>query len=317
MPIVPAKCTHCGANLEVDSKNDAAICKYCETPFIIEKAINKYNIESVPITAQTVNIYGVTSDFIIRGGVLEKYNGQSVDVVVPDMVVDIAMDAFSGCQIRSIVIPGSIKKLTARMAVTLENVVFSEGLELIGDNVFYGCGYLKDINFPNSLKTIGASAFYNCTSFKSVHLPKGVTFSGWQAFWYCSNLTDVKAKHLQQFLETPWGTPIENDLIAYLRNIIDERKFKKLCPYCGSKIKRYLKHCEFYHSCEGCDFEPNFKVYDAYNSYYGNIESLKTQPLTPAIGNIAAGNTQYTNSSKEKAFAKLVIDYLAKRGLQW
>lgn len=44
MPFVPAKCTQCGANIEVDSSKDAGICKYCGTAFITEKAINNYNI---------------------------------------------------------------------------------------------------------------------------------------------------------------------------------------------------------------------------------------------------------------------------------
>lgn len=43
MPLVPAICTQCGARLEVDPSRDAAICKYCNTPFITEKAINNYN----------------------------------------------------------------------------------------------------------------------------------------------------------------------------------------------------------------------------------------------------------------------------------
>ena len=43
MPIVPAKCTQCGSNLEIDSSKDAGICPYCGTAFITEKAINNYN----------------------------------------------------------------------------------------------------------------------------------------------------------------------------------------------------------------------------------------------------------------------------------
>lgn len=43
MPFVAAKCTECGANIEVDDTKDAGICKYCGTAFITEKAINNYN----------------------------------------------------------------------------------------------------------------------------------------------------------------------------------------------------------------------------------------------------------------------------------
>ena len=44
--MTPAICTQCGASVEVDPKQEAAVCKYCGTPFIIEKAINKYNIQN-------------------------------------------------------------------------------------------------------------------------------------------------------------------------------------------------------------------------------------------------------------------------------
>lgn len=43
MPLVVAKCTQCGANIEVDDTKEAGICKYCGTAFITEKAINNYN----------------------------------------------------------------------------------------------------------------------------------------------------------------------------------------------------------------------------------------------------------------------------------
>ena len=44
MPLVNAKCTNCGANLKIDSAKDAAICEFCGSAYIVEKAINNYNI---------------------------------------------------------------------------------------------------------------------------------------------------------------------------------------------------------------------------------------------------------------------------------
>lgn len=47
MPLSKAQCTNCGGVLEVDSSKDAAICPFCNTPYVIEKAItlfqNNYN----------------------------------------------------------------------------------------------------------------------------------------------------------------------------------------------------------------------------------------------------------------------------------
>ena len=42
MALVAAKCTECGAAIEVDESKEAGICRYCGTAFITEKAINNY-----------------------------------------------------------------------------------------------------------------------------------------------------------------------------------------------------------------------------------------------------------------------------------
>jgi len=59
MPFVEAKCTNCGAVLPVDSARDAWVCGYCGTPFVVEKAIQQFNITN-NITAGTVNVVANT-----------------------------------------------------------------------------------------------------------------------------------------------------------------------------------------------------------------------------------------------------------------
>lgn len=58
MGLIAAKCTQCGANIEVDETKEAGICKYCGTAFITEKAINNYkiNAEKVIVNSDNVNI---------------------------------------------------------------------------------------------------------------------------------------------------------------------------------------------------------------------------------------------------------------------
>lgn len=67
MPLIPAICTQCGAKLEVDSGQEAAICPFCHTPFITEKAINNYN------TTNITNIGNLHAD------VLNINDKQSID----------------------------------------------------------------------------------------------------------------------------------------------------------------------------------------------------------------------------------------------
>ena len=65
MPLVQAKCTNCGASLEVDNARDSAICPYCQTPYVVEKAINNY-ITTNNITNSTV--------YIVNGSHAEEEN---------------------------------------------------------------------------------------------------------------------------------------------------------------------------------------------------------------------------------------------------
>lgn len=44
MAFIAAKCTQCGANIEVDDSKEAGICPHCGTAFVTEKAINNYTI---------------------------------------------------------------------------------------------------------------------------------------------------------------------------------------------------------------------------------------------------------------------------------
>ena len=59
MPLVAAKCPNCGGNLEVDPTKEAAVCPFCGTPYITEKAINNYNIHNnVSVQQGTVAVQG-------------------------------------------------------------------------------------------------------------------------------------------------------------------------------------------------------------------------------------------------------------------
>lgn len=47
MALVPAKCTSCCGTLEVDAELKAAICPHCGSAYIVQEAINQYNITNV------------------------------------------------------------------------------------------------------------------------------------------------------------------------------------------------------------------------------------------------------------------------------
>ena len=62
MPLVEAKCTNCGAALKVDDNKDAAVCQFCQTPFIVEKAISNFLMgdnNRIAVESAVINIQGV------------------------------------------------------------------------------------------------------------------------------------------------------------------------------------------------------------------------------------------------------------------
>jgi len=70
MPFVEAKCTNCGAVLPVDSARDAWVCGYCGTPFVVEKAIQQFNITN-NISTPMVNVFGGDTADVLYNRALE------------------------------------------------------------------------------------------------------------------------------------------------------------------------------------------------------------------------------------------------------
>lgn len=52
-PLVPAKCTNCGGVLDINPASEAAICPFCNSSFIVQQAIQNYNLN---IQSSTINI---------------------------------------------------------------------------------------------------------------------------------------------------------------------------------------------------------------------------------------------------------------------
>lgn len=165
MSIIQAKCENCGGIISIDSSKKSAICPFCNTPFVIQDDINNYNItNNVNVgSGATVNIYGNhNNDFEIEAGVLKKYKGSSTDVVIPNNVIEIGAQAFSGTGVKSVTIP--------------------DGVKSIGKSAFWNCTSLTNITIPNSVTSINYGTFFNCISLTSIKIPDSITSIGEQAF---------------------------------------------------------------------------------------------------------------------------------------
>lgn len=198
MAIVPAKCTNCGAKLDVDNTKDALICPYCGSAFVVEKAINNYNVTN-QFFAGVVNLFtdnpGGKSDFVIRAGMLDKYTGASANVVIPDGIEVIGPNVFADCPgLKSVTIPGSVTSIenNAFQGCTgLTSVTIPSSVTQIGNYAFSQCTGLTSITIPGSVTKIGLSAFSRCTGLTSVTLSEGIREIGGCAFEACTGLTSL------------------------------------------------------------------------------------------------------------------------------
>ncbi|HAG14769.1 MAG TPA: hypothetical protein DCG49_13055 [Ruminococcus sp.] len=173
MPLINAKCTNCGAVLEVDPTKDAMICKACGSAFVVEKAINNYQTSITNhIQASTVNIMQESPDFIIWAGMLVKYSGENPDVTLPSHITIVGSSAFKDC-------------------VGLRSVVIPEGVVSIEPHAFSGCTNLRLAELPDSLNEIGNFAFTNCTNLAEIKIPANVKRIGDYAFFGCAALTVI------------------------------------------------------------------------------------------------------------------------------
>lgn len=182
MRFVDAKCPNCGAVLKVDESKEAAICEHCGSAFIIEKAIQQFNITNIinnNITAHTVNIY-TESDFAIEAHVLKRYKGADSIVHIPDNV------KISECVfpegVKEIYYPDSVIAINNRFPKSLEAIRLPSGVTRLPDSSFENCENLKQVVLPASLKAISENCFKNCKSLKTIELPNGIETIGRYAF---------------------------------------------------------------------------------------------------------------------------------------
>ena len=283
MPIIPLKCPSCGAQLQADSDSAILTCKYCGTNSVMKDAIvQNYIQNTVNINAATVNVCS-QKDFVIRGGVLEKYCGESVDVVIPNNVTAIGEGAFGGLQIKSVVIPNSVREIrdaafsrcSALTSVKIPNsvkkigqsafwgcsalksVTLPDGIKEIEDRAFENCTSLASVTLPASLTVINGSAFENCAALKSVTIPKSVNSIGSDAFKGCTALRSVTILNRKTLIGTyafkEYDEYIAEKNAEKAKKIAEARRREGKCRHCGGSFKGIFKSV-----CSSCGREKDY-----------------------------------------------------------
>lgn len=106
------------------------------------------------------------------------------EVVLPDGIENISRFCFAGFGVPKIVLPSAVKNIAeyAFQWAKVEEFVFPENLESIGNSAFSGCKSLKEIDLPDNCSRIGQFAFYQCIAAEKVKMPKKLQYIDFNSF---------------------------------------------------------------------------------------------------------------------------------------
>ena len=108
--------------------------------------------------------------------------------ILPESVEIIDGEMFSGNRLmREIVIPKNVrvlKKACSDMYGLRKATILSDKLTEIGEEAFYACDSLEEVNIPYGITTIGKGAFQWNSKLRNIQLPSTVTHIEDLAFYY-------------------------------------------------------------------------------------------------------------------------------------
>ena len=110
-------------------------------------------------------------------------------VVIPETVTKIGKCAFQNCGFSSINIPATVKETDYRAFAgchSMQKATIS--VETVGEQTFYSCDALTEVEFTSEVKTIGDGAFHSCTALAEIKIPDNVTSIGDGIFTGCRAL---------------------------------------------------------------------------------------------------------------------------------
>ena len=163
MAMVHAKCINCGAVFNVDDTLVTDVCPLCKCSFAVEIAIEEFK----------------TANPVTRSGEGQKSSAPSAAS---------AAEAGAETNPEDFTMEGGtlVKYVGTAMEVTVP-----EGVEIIGQNAFWGCRDLYSVILPETVKEIQTSAFFGCGELTKINLPNSIISIGNNAFEDCATLAEA------------------------------------------------------------------------------------------------------------------------------
>ena len=249
------------------------------------------------------------SDFVyqkkdnVNGIWITKYVGNDETVVIPAEIEGLPVSeicgytndagktsgAFQGTEIRSVVIPNTVRFIFQRAfsdCKNLEQVSFGSGSELSTISMaFENCVSLKKIDLSaTKLTRIGSCSFYGCTNLKECKLCDTITYIGERAFYNCTSLQEIR---LPNQLET-----LENEAFYKCSSLQRLTIPKTLSVVKGSS---HFMDCT---SLNDVQFEEGMKLCMWGYSFFGNCSSLTELTIPASMERLDASLFILPNLSK-------------------
>ncbi len=126
-----------------------------------------------------------------------RNNKSLISIVIPDSVIHIGNEAFSGTAYyndesnweNDVLYIG--KHLIDAKETLTGSYEIKKGTLTVAGGAFVYCTKLTSITVPDSVTTINYRAFYCCTNLTSVKIADGLTYIGYEAFAACRSLTSI------------------------------------------------------------------------------------------------------------------------------
>lgn len=118
-----------------------------------------------------------------------------ISVEMPDSVLAIGEDSFTGCRnLRSVVLSANLTSIGRRCFANsgIEKLDLPETLTSIPYGAFEDCTKLKEIKLPDSIEEIGEHAFQGCTNAAAILLPSNIRELSRYSFAECENIKSIQ-----------------------------------------------------------------------------------------------------------------------------
>ena len=137
----------------------------------------------------------VVGDKVATIGAVAQQMFNLRSIVIPDTVKECEGYLFYNClSLLSLALPDGIKKFSVNKAFSMTDLRYvrlPETLTEMPANMFGNSSSLQSIVIPEGVTSIGANAFQGCANLQSVVIPEGVTSIGANAFQGCSSLQSI------------------------------------------------------------------------------------------------------------------------------